>query len=49
MMLTKAKEKKMQITQKAFKDHGKNITYFDGVEEFFEKINAYAKTKNIII
>lgn len=49
LMLTKAKEKKMQITQKAFKDHGKNITYFDGVEDYFDKINAYAKTKNIKI
>ena len=49
LMLKKANEKGIQITRKAFSDYGKDIGYFEGVESYFEKINAYAKSKNIQI
>lgn len=47
LMLKKANEKNQQITKQAFRDHGKDIEFFAGVEEYFDKINGYAKTKNI--
>lgn len=49
LMLEKAKQNGMKITKKAFTEHGKDIKFFDGVEEYFEKINAYAKSKDIVI
>lgn len=49
LMLKKANEKQIQITQKAFEDYGKDIIFFKGVEEYFGKINAYARTKGLEI
>jgi 2-hydroxy-3-keto-5-methylthiopentenyl-1-phosphate phosphatase len=49
LMLKKANEKQIQITQKAFEDYGKGIIFFKGVEEYFGKMNAYAKTKGLEI
>ncbi len=49
LMLTKAEEKEKPITMQAFIDHGKGIKFFDGVEAYFDKINAYAKSKGIKI
>lgn len=49
LMLKKASEKGFPITKKAFTDHGKDLTFFDGVEEFFDKINAYARSKGLEI
>lgn len=49
LMLKKASEKNVPITKKAFTDHGKDLTFFSGVEEFFDKINAYAKSKGLEI
>ena len=49
LMLKKADEKEIRITREAFTDYGKNITFFDGVEEYFDKINAYAKLKGLAI
>lgn len=49
LMLERAKEKKVPITRSAFLEHGKDIPYFEGVEEFFPKINDYAKSKGLEI
>ena len=49
LMLKKAKEKEIQITREAFVDYGKDINFFNGVEEYFDKINAYAKSKGLLI
>lgn len=49
LMLKKANAKEQQITRKAFEEHGKEIEFFEGVEEYFEKINKYAKSKGILI
>lgn len=38
-----AREKGIRLTREFFCDAGKTITYFDGVEEWFERINAYGK------
>lgn len=48
-MLKRAKEKEIQITKKAFIDHGKDMPLFPGVNEFFKKINDYARTKGLVI
>lgn len=39
----------IKITKDALKEHGKSVEYFNGVESFFERINKYAKNKNIKI
>lgn len=48
-MLKRAKEKDIQITKKAFVEHGKGMPMFPGVVEYFQKINEYAKTKGLLI
>lgn len=48
-MLKRAKEKDIQITKKAFIDHGKGMPLFPGVNEFFKKINDYARSKGLVI
>lgn len=48
-MLKMAKEKDIQITKKAFIDHGKGMPLFPGVNEFFKKINDYARSKGLVI
>lgn len=45
LMLEKGHEKKVKISKSAFREHGKKIQFFKGVEEFFDMINAYAKSK----
>lgn len=49
LMLKKANEKGIQVTRKAFRDYGHGITFFRGVEEYFDKIGDYAKSKGIKI
>lgn len=49
LMLKKAREKDIPITKKAFKDYGKEMRFFNGVETFFNRINEYGKTKGIQI
>ena len=49
LMLKKAREKEIEITKRAFTEHGKDMPMFPGVEEYFDKINAYAHSKGIKI
>lgn len=49
LMLDKAKSKGISIKREDFENYGKSIIFFPGVEEFFDRINRYAKTKNIVI
>ncbi|MCD4695183.1 MAG: haloacid dehalogenase-like hydrolase [Bacteroidales bacterium] len=44
LMLKKAGEKNMPVTQNAFMEHGKEIRFFNGVETYFERINVFAKS-----
>lgn len=38
---------KVKVDKSSLKNHGKSVQYFDGVEDFFPRINKYAKEKNI--
>lgn len=47
LMLIKAKEKNIPIRETTFMKYGAQITFFKGVETYFERINAYAESQNI--
>lgn len=49
LMIKKAREspKKVSINKNSIKKHGKTVQYFSGVEEYFDRINQYAKEKGI--
>lgn len=49
LILEKAILAHKEITRKAFQKHGENIPLFEGVENYFNDINSFAKEKNIII
>ena len=49
LMLTKAKEKNISIHKETFIQYGKHITFFKGVESYFERMNEYAKSKNLVL
>lgn len=49
LMLQEAGEKNIPITRKAFYNYGREITFFRGVESFFDRINRYAEGKNVQI
>ena len=44
-----ANEKGVKLTRSMLKDAGKNIVYFAGVEEWFNRISAYGKELNLKI
>jgi len=46
-MLEEARHKKIPVTKQSFQDYGKKIKFFDGVEEWFERINAYGNERDI--
>lgn len=47
IMIKEAKAKGLSLTRKAFQDSGRNIVLFDGVMEWFDRINAYAASRGI--
>jgi len=47
LLLKTAKEKGKPLTRKFFQAFGKDIQYYPGVEEYFERINAYAASKGV--
>ena len=47
LMLIKAKEKNINIREETFMKYGAKITFFEGVESYFDRINAYAASKNM--
>ena len=49
LMLNKAREAHISIKRESFENYGKSIRFFDGVESYFDRINEYAKAKNLII
>ncbi len=48
-MLDEAKARKIAFKREDFVDCGKDITFFAGVEEWFERINEYALSKGVIL
>jgi len=50
LLINKAKNHgQVRFTKDDLKKHGNDVQYFDGVEDYFERINLYAKNKNITI
>ena len=49
LLIRKAKEKDVEFNKNNIESYGKSVHYFDGVEDFFERISAYAKEKNITL
>lgn len=49
LMLQKARERNIPVTRQALLEHGRQIKFFSGVEQYFEEINAYAGSKNVLI
>ncbi len=49
LMLQKASEKDIPITKSAFHDYGKEIKFFKGVETYFDRINEFAKSCNVVL
>lgn len=48
-MLKKAGEKGVPVTRENFVSLGRDIEYYPGVEEWFERINNYGKENDVII
>ncbi len=48
-MVEKAKEKRETITRETFKELGEGVEYFDGVDSWFERINAYGEKMGVRI
>lgn len=49
MMLRKAEAADISITKAAFYEYGKNISFYDGVLEWFDRINEYGKSLGLDI
>jgi len=49
LMIDKASIGDMKTTRSAFKDHGKSVKLFDGVIDWFRRINQYGKEKGLCI
>ncbi|MDD3343147.1 MAG: HAD family hydrolase [Sulfurospirillaceae bacterium] len=49
LITKKANDKGQRITKEDLKEHGKNVIYFKGVEEYFGRINKYANEKGVEI
>ncbi len=49
LMLTKAKEKNIPVVEDTFMQYGRKITFFPGVEGFFDRVNRYGETRGLHI
>lgn len=49
LMLEKARQKGISIRKENFTNYGSQITFYDGVEQYFERINKYAAEKGFEI
>ena len=47
LLVEKAKENNQILNRELFNELGKNIEYYPGVEDYFNRINCYAKEKSI--
>ncbi|MBO5216938.1 MAG: haloacid dehalogenase-like hydrolase [Alistipes sp.] len=46
-MLQEARSKGLSLRREAFQESGKKVTYFKGVEQWFARINKYARKKGL--
>ena len=49
LMLQKAKGKGISLKRSKFKEFGKSVDLFNGVEEWFDRINEFGKSRDVII
>ena len=49
LMLKKAREKNISLKRDSFKEFGKSVELFQGVETWFDRINIYGKTKGVAV
>ena len=47
LMLTKAKEKGISVKKDDFIRYGQSIHFFEGVEDYFERINKYGESRGL--
>ncbi len=45
--IDESRKRDLPITREDFKSYGKDITFFPGVETYFDRINKYARSKGI--
>ena len=49
MMIKQSKDNNISLTKEYLKSLGNSIKYYDGVEEWFDRINEYGKSKDLIV
>lgn len=49
LMIQRGEEKKRWITREVLKEHGANTPLFEGVPEWFERINAHARKRGLTL
>ncbi len=49
LMIKKAQNKNVSLKRDSFREFGRSVEFFKGVEDWFTRINKYAKDKNIHI
>ena len=49
LMLKKAQENGVRVHLQDFQEHGQKVTFFKGVEEWFDRIDAYATSKEVFV
>lgn len=49
LMIKKSEEKNLPFKRKTFQAYGKNIALYPGVETWFQRMTAYAKTKGVAL
>jgi phosphoserine phosphatase len=49
LMLKEANTKEQQIFKKSFKEHGEQIGFFPGVQDWFDRITTFGKDNNAIV
>ncbi|MEG1788581.1 MAG: HAD family hydrolase [Kiritimatiellia bacterium] len=49
LLLTEAKKSNIAFRREDLRCHGKKVCYFNGVETWFDRINAYAKSQHLAL
>lgn len=49
LMLSKAESAGLRVTSDSFRAFGSTIAFFPGIDTWFRRINAYAKSRNIVL
>lgn len=49
MMVEKAKEKRISVTRSTFNELGRSVQFFEGVEQWFSRINSYGEKCGVTV